>query len=254
MKKTIYTLFILQLLFCCSCNKDTSESLNYNTSGTGGSLARFTVSGNSLYIVNDNDLRTFDISQPQNPVAGKTIKLGVGIETVYPYGNNLFIGSQNGMYIFDISNPNQPQQLSFYDHIVSCDPVVVQGKYAYVTLRTSSGRCIRGINSLDVVDISDLTKPFLVNSISMSNPHGLGIINDKLFVCEGDFGLKSFQVEFKNDSFFALNQKGNLQNFNTYDVIPLPNTLIVTGKGGLYQYDYSDITQLKQLSIIPVEK
>ncbi len=47
----------------------------------------------------------------------------------------MFLGSTNGMYIYDISAPDTPKYVSELQHVTSCDPVVVDDKYAYVTLR-----------------------------------------------------------------------------------------------------------------------
>ena len=58
------------------------------------------------------------------------------------------------MYIFNVASPENPQFVSVYSHVVSCDPVVAEGNYAYVTLRSGTN-CNRGLNVLDVVDIKD---------------------------------------------------------------------------------------------------
>jgi hypothetical protein len=41
-------------------------------------------------------------------------------------------------------------------------------------------------------------------------------------------------------------------DINTFDVIPFNNVLMMIGDDGLYQYDYSDISNLALLSVIPV--
>jgi hypothetical protein len=131
---------------------------------------------------------------------------------------------------------------------MSCDPVVVQGQYAYVTLRTASA-CMRGVNQLEIIDIADPKSPKLVNIINMINPHGLGIDGDKLFVCEGASGLKVFDISTPTSPLLQL----TLNSVDSYDVIPNSNVLIVTGKGGIFQYDYSKKGELLLLSKITVE-
>lgn len=180
-----------------------------------------------------------------DPKPGAKLTLGFGIETIFPYQQNLFIGSQTGMYIYDISQPDAPKQLSIYQHIVSCDPVVAQGNTAYVTLR--SGTTCRGntsFNSLDVIDVSNLRAPKVLRSYPMKNPFGLGIDGNLLFVCEGDFGLKVLDVTDP----LNIKQLQFIENVRTYDVIPNRKVLIVTGKDGIYQYSYADPTALKLLS------
>mgnify|MGYP005848750663 CR=1 FL=1 len=82
----------------------------------------------------------------------------------------------------------------------------------------------------------------------MIKPHGLGIDNRKLFVSEGEFGLKIM------DAADPLNIKliDHIKDIKTFDVIPFNGVLMVTGESGINQYDYSDIHNLKHLSTIPV--
>ena len=40
--------------------------------------------------------------------------------------------------------------------------------------------------------------------------------------------------------------------FNAFDVIPLGEVLIMIGTDGLYQYDYSDPENIRELSVIPI--
>lgn len=83
----------------------------------------------------------------------------------------------------------------------------------------------------------------------MQHPFGLGIDFPNLFVCEGEYGLKSMDVSNPND--IRLLQQ--ISSVNAYDVIILgKKRLLMVGKGGLYQYDYTDPNNLKQLSVISV--
>jgi hypothetical protein len=217
--------------------------------GTGGSMARFTITGNYLYTVSNQDLQLFDVATPTNPQKGKKINLGWGIETIFPYKDKLFIGSTSGMHIYDNSTPSSPKWLSTFQHVMSCDPVVVQDDIAYVTLRSGT-MCNRGSNQLDVINISNASAPFLMKSYPMQNPHGLGIDYPTLFLCEGKYGLKTFDV--KDALSIDKNQLSHFDNIDAYDVIPLKGTLMMIGKDGLYQYDYSKAKSLKLLSVIPV--
>ncbi len=218
--------------------------------GVGGSMARFAITGNTLYIATRQSLEVYDIGQPAAPNKVTKRDLGVGIETIFPYENNLFIGANNGMYIFDNSDPRAPRQLSFYSHIQSCDPVVVQGDYAYVTLRNGTNcRQFASASSLDVVDISNLSSPRLLNSTAMESPYGLGVDGNRLFVGEGSKGLKEYDIS--NPALPVL--KIFRTDIPTYDVIPYRSTLIVTGEKGIYQYRYDQQDQFDLLSKIAVE-
>lgn len=255
MRPPVFSIFAILLIAILGCDSGSispfsskSESSAGNGSGLGGSMARFAITGNYLYTVSNTELKVFDISQASNPTKIENVKLGFGIETIYPYRDKLFIGSRSGMKIYDNLSPQKPTLISEYVHIQSCDPVVVQDNYAYVTLRDGTA-CRRGINQLDVVDISNVQSPKVVFSLPMQNPHGLGIDGKDLFVCEGDYGLKVFDLA--NPVQPKLTQ--TLADVKSFDVIPFRKSLIVTGKDGLYQYDYSDKTKLNMLSKIAVE-
>lgn len=219
-------------------------------SGTGGSLARFTIYQDFLYTIGEYEMKVFDISIREGLDELNTIQVGWGIETLYPYQDKLFIGAADGMYIFDNQNPTSPELLSKFQHARACDPVVVEDDIAYVTLR--DGTACQGFNNqMDIVDVKDFTAPVLIESHSMENPHGLAVRDKVVYVCEGEYGLKVFDVDNPN----RLKQLDK-QNIATYDNVIIPETdiLLVIGKEGLYQYDISDNKNLKQLSLIPVGK
>jgi hypothetical protein len=222
-----------------------------NNAGVGGSMARFTIYDHYLYTVSNWDLQVFDISTPTEPQTGNKINLGWGIETIFPYKDKLFIGSTSGMHIYNNSNPEKPEYMSRFEHARACDPVVVEGDYAYVTLR-SGNICDGFVNQLDVVNITNLSAPTLVKSYPMQNPHGLGIDDNTLFLCEGEFGLKTFDA--KNPLEIDKNQLQHFKNMHAFDVIPLGNVLLMIGDDGLYQYDYTNPKDLKLLSVIPIIK
>ncbi len=224
-----------------------------NPVGAGGSMARFTIVDNSLYVLDGNSMIVYDITDMENPKKMNTIAMDFTVETVFPHEGQLFIGGTEGMYIYDNSNPNAPRFLSKFEHAVACDPVVVEGNYAYVTLR-SGGPCDRAINQLDVVDISNITQPTLVSNFSMHNPHGLSVQGNTLYLCDGNQGLKVFDVSDKqrildNMTFADRNIR------KAYDVIPNANnnTLIVVGKNGIFQYDAMDPAKLQQISQLTIE-
>ena len=218
--------------------------------GTGGSTARFTLMNNKLYTVDTRNLKVFDVIDPKNPVFDKSVIIGFGIETIFPYEDKLYIGSTNGMHIFETSNPAAPTKLSTYAHVTSCDPVVVQGKYAYVTLRSGTN-CRLGSNLLEVIDVQDAKNPKLVSSFPMLNPHGLSINNESLFICEGENGLKAFNST--DVTKIGSSQLSFLKNFSAIDVISGPKSLIVTGYDGIYQFNYTNPASLVKLSHISLE-
>lgn len=219
------------------------------TVGKGGSMARFTISGDYLYAVDNESLVSFDITN-QQPINTDTKDIGWGIETIFPYESHLFIGSRTAMHIYDISTPSTPQVTAQYNHFTACDPVVVQDDIAYVTLRSDQFNCPRNVNRLEVIDVQDPENPTEIKVYDMQSPHGLGIDGDYLFISEGDKGIKIMDASEPDN----ITEIRFVQNIKSFDVIPFNNVLMVTGKSGILQYDYTNIQDIKLLSTIPVVK
>ncbi len=209
---------------------------NPNT-GIGGSLARFTLYAGHLYVVTNTDLQSYDLSDPTLPRSVNNLQIGWNIETVFPFEGHLLIGSQTGMFIYNLDEPSLPNYVSQFQHVRSCDPVVAEGNYAYVTLR--SGTTCQGFtNQLDVLDISNLYNPMLIATYPMTNPAGLGIDDGILFICDGDDGLKVYNAE--DPEAIDQNQLAHFPEVNAFDVIPYNNTLFMIGGDGFYQYRYDE--------------
>jgi hypothetical protein len=173
-----------------------------------------------------------------------------GVETIFAYGSNLFFGTMSGMDIYSIANPSAPIYLSTYTHITGCDPVVVQGNYAYVTLR--GGRaCGNAPNVLDIIDVTELRNPRILRSVPMKSPYGLGVDGNVLFVCEGSAGFKTFTLSDPANPALA----SETATHDAYDLILHNNTAMVVGKNGLFQYSYKNSLtnpEVTFLSKIPV--
>lgn len=226
------------------------EGFSVAADGTGvaGSIARFAITDDYLYAVDQWSMQVFDISTKSLPVRGQTVDLGWGIETIFPYEDHLFLGAVNGMHIYDISSRGNPSFVSTYQHITSCDPVVVSGDHAYVTLRSGSF-CQGFTNQLDVINISNVSQPWLEASFPMDNPHGLGIDGETLFIAEGEYGLKVFNAS--DIQTIGSNLIAHFTDIHALDVIPLDNLLMVIGNDGLFQYQYLD-NEVELLSDIPI--
>ncbi len=223
--------------------------------GIGGSLSHFTIISDYLYTIQHGgyDLQIYDLTQPTAPTFASTVSVGAQLETLFPYGDKLFIGSNVGMYIYDNSNPLAPVQLSVFEHARACDPVFVNDHYAYVTLWDGSS-CGSGPNQLDVIDIDDLMNPVLLKSFPMKNPHGLSVKGNHLLLCEGDYGFEIY--DNTDPATVGDHLLDKAEEYHALDVISLPgtsNVAMVIGEDGFYQYDFNDPTNLKLLSIIPIE-
>lgn len=244
-------LFLLLLTTLWSCAESDSEAaFSDSGAGTGGSLARFTIVGDFLYTVDNNSLHTFDISQATEIKPEESVFVGEGVETIFPLNGFLFLGTQSGMLIYRILPGGVPEFVSNYQHVVSCDPVVANNQYAYVTLRASGCRQseVGAADLLEVIDISNLNNPRVVASYGMDSPFGLGLDGQTLFLCEGAGGLKVFDVADPQN----IRLLHHLTNLNAIDVIPLGGLLLAIGPDRIVQLDYSDLNNIRVVSEISI--
>ncbi|ULC59218.1 hypothetical protein MBM09_15090 [Flaviramulus sp. BrNp1-15] len=206
-----------------------------SVTGTGGSLARFQIVDNYLYAVGYNQMAIFNIQNLAEPTLSGTQYAGWSIETMFQAEGYLYLGSTNGMYIYNLDNPSSPEYVSEFTHWEGCDPVVVDGDYAYLTLR-GGNECGQLESILEVIDISDKSYPTLAARHQLENPYGLGIKENMLFVCDGTSGLKLFD----KTNPLNITMVKTFENIQSKDVIPLENSLLMIGDNTLYQYKYLD--------------
>jgi hypothetical protein len=221
--------------------------------GVGGSFARFTFNANNFYAIDNNQLKTFSLNRLDCPLLVATNQVAWNIETLFPYKDKLFIGSTTGMFIYSVANPNAPVQLSRFTHGLSCDPVVIEGETAFITLHSGT-TCNGSLNQLSIVDVKNLTAPTLIKAYNMVSPKGLSVWDNLLYLC--DDGLKIYDVTDKNA--VDKNLKAHITGFDTFDVIPYEfdnkRIVMVIGKDGLFQFDVTDPTKPKELCKISVVK
>src|SRR6186713_3176602 len=234
--KTLYHLiavFILSALI--SCTKETAGN-GAASAGAGGSTARFTIAGNYLYVVDNVSLKAFDISSNSTPVYKSKTEIGINIETIFPYQDKLFIGSSSTMYIYSLSDPSRPTQLGKAEYTIrmSCDPVVARDSVAYATLR-STGRCGGSQSTLVAYNIKNISSPILMNTVFLTTPYGLGIKNNSLYVCDGQNGIRVFNITNAYDPVRVSEIRASNTTF--YDVIPYANILIAQVNDGFILYD-----------------
>ena len=227
-----------------------------DSKGVSGSMARFTIVDNYLYTVGSASLTAFNITIATNPVVTNIKSLGFNIETIYPLNNKLFIGSQTGMLIYSITDPANPTQLGSFSHACFRDPVIADNQYAYVTLRATTdpspcrGTATAQRNELDIVDISNLLRPTLIKVFDMAEPKGLSKDGDLLFICDGKAGLKIYNAA----AAFDIKLIKTIASINPMDVITMAGLAIVVADEGIYQYDYTDLNNIKLVSKITINK
>ena len=227
-----------------------TKSSSSSPVGKGGSMARFAIVNNKMYTVSFSDLNVFNIASVFSPAYITKVAISNWqIETIFPMANKLFIGSQTGMYVYNIDNPNNPILAGQFSHVQSCDPVIADDNYAYVTLRSGSA-CQGFPNQLEILKLDNFTDPILMKTYSLTNPHGLSKDGNLLFICDGKDGLKIFNSSDVSN----LQLIKTFSGIETYDVIAFNNVAIVVAKDGMYQYDYSDPNNIHLLSRVGINR
>ena len=238
-------LCLLLLSIGVACESDLSSA---ESAGQGGSMTRFAITGNYLYVLDHSTIQVFSLAS-QGFQEVNSVPVSFGLETIFAKGEYLYLGATDGMYIFSISQPEVPSFIFKYTHIVSCDPVVVQGNRAYVTLRTAPV-CGRGINSLEIIDVTDPHNPSLIANYTLRAPRGLAVDGSLLFICEGEFGLKVFDISNERD----IKLVDEVNDVHAYDVIARNGVLTLTGEDGVFQYSYevgkNEVTLLSKIPVL----
>jgi hypothetical protein len=226
-----------------------SGSAGSTSTGVNGSMSRFSIYNDHLYSVINNYLNIFDLSGVKPVKAATDTYIGRNVETIFSYKDNMFMGTPTGMLIYSVKDPAKPVFQSSLTHVYGCDPVVVENDLAYVTVH-SGNLCGQSSNELFIVDVSDVKNPKQLVSYTMNNPKGLGIDKGKLFLC--DEGLKIYNVT--DPQTIMSNRLAHYSGMEGFDVIPQNNILMMISADGMYQYDYSDLNNIRQISKIPIGK
>lgn len=235
----------------------TTASANGTNTGVGGSFARFTYFDHHLYCVDRSTLRSFNVSNPSqiDLIDTETIN-AIEVETIFNYEDHLFVGTTDGVFLYEAEPGGSIRYKDAFVHATACDPVYVSDDIAFVTLRSNNeGRCFNNINQLDIVDASDFNQLRFIKSEPMTYPHGIGIQDSLVFVCEAQHGLKVYKYEKVVGTNNVLQDvKLDLKHWNksiaAIDIIPFQNHIIVVNQNELHQYSYNSQGQLQLISTL----
>ncbi len=219
------------------------------SSGTAGSMAGMVMINDYLYAITEmHSMGIVDISNPAVPKLDSSFFAGYDLQTIFPFEDKLFLGSAIGMFIYDVSDPRHPAKMGEFTHGRACDPVISDGNYAYVTLHGGDD-CGGDQNELDIIDIKDLLNSTLVKTYPLTKPTGLCKDGDLLFICDGT-SVKIYNAA--NPSGLQLLQQ--IPAKDPYDIIASNNKAIVVTSEGLYQYNYSNMKFIRQLSFLAAKQ
>lgn len=234
---------------CADCDQVEVETKNAVSGrvNLAGSMSRFAVIDNYLYALDQTEIKSFNITNASSTTFGGRTKTWAEAETLFPSGDHIFVGTTTGMMIYDSGSDREfPNHVSSIEHVESCDPVVVDGDYAYLTLRSGSD-CGGSVNEYQVIDVSNKSFPDHEESFDMTDPHGLAIDGDLLFICDGDDGLKVFNVS--NPLTSGYSPTYHFPEIKSRDIILNDGLAIMIAEEGVYQYDYSNPSDIVMLGI-----
>lgn len=251
MKKLL--LFPTIAFLILSCSKDAvNESQNQ---GASGSITRFAIFQHYMYLLNNNEIQTYDITDKAHPALVHHLATDYGLETITLYDNSLFVGSTTALYILDISNPAAPVIQSKSDRLFDlgfsgCDPVAVKGNYAYSTIKIVENICgrIAAESALVVYDVTDKSNPKVVGVYPLGLPNGLGIKDNFLFVCD-EFQDQVVVFDISNPE-ALLSTNYSISITDPVDLIVDGSRLIISAKTDFQLYDASDITHIRKIGQI----
>jgi hypothetical protein len=214
--------------------------------GVGGSTARFTIAKNCLYAIHNDSLKVFSIQTNRLNITNQ-ISVGRSIETIYPFENSLYIAGPIGMVAYDITNPISPLYQGYVQHVTGCDPVVANATHVYLTIHGGTNCRSSNINELQIYKLgTTFNKSVLLAKVQMTSPLGLGLKNNRLYVCDRGVGIKVFDISTPANT--SQNHFINLPIAK--DVIPYNNLLVCNTESGVAYYDISNPNQSNFLSSI----
>ncbi|MFK8056475.1 MAG: LVIVD repeat-containing protein [Saprospiraceae bacterium] len=209
---------------------------------TAGSMSRMAFNGNLLYVIGTSRLSTYSL-QNNLLVNTNNQQQSWGMETVVVRGNFLYIGSQSGMHIYNLNDAQQPAYLSTFVHFTGCDPVSVVGNIAVVTVRDGRSCGSESGNVMFILDISDKSNPTELTRVNMNNPRGVALYNGYIYLCDGDAGLKVYDLEGGPVTSVDQRQRQVFNDDSMTDVAVLPypagDILLTVGDDHLSQFSIS---------------
>lgn len=189
--KKIYIRYLFLLSAPLLMSTSTPVSVRYVAPYKTVAQAGIIIDGNNLFIADNDDLVSYDISQPATPAEKDRQHLSAGIDSLYMYHQNLVVCRDNfyGTDVFDVSS-GAFNSSGIYWPWGSCNKVALYGDKAFVT--DKPGYSCTGENpdnSVRIYNINTTATPELAGSIYMENVSGMVATENTLYVSNEKDGL-----------------------------------------------------------------
>lgn len=255
---------LLLLTACGGSDSSSDPAITYTGTGSAGSLAAMTVADGQLYVLNGEELVSFQLEMPTTPTQVSNT-LVFGAETLFNYQDQyLFAGTQVGVEILALPTTEQKQSeqydltwVSNFAHIRAYDPVIAFDGQAFFTTRDGDPDTISDGDHLSALDIGDLTAPsLLADYTELNEPIGLAYLDGDVFVCDKVegltlFGLQQNDAQLEGELSMQLVRQPLNDFFPCIDVIADEKALILTSEQGVTQLAFVDgeLQSLSQLGL-----
>lgn len=228
------------------CEKSSEAFSAAGGGGTkNGSLSRVITVGNYLYAVDDSRLKTVSAGNPAALQVTDVKEVGTQLQTIFFYNGQLYIGSATTMYVYDVSsNPAIPAKTTEFAYPVVIeprDPIIAFDSVIYSTISSGAGG-----GFFRVFNNKDVRNPILLNSLPLPEPRGMDRVDSTLYLCDGRFGLRLFNIRqpYSPQLVSTIDENnvlttGMAQN-DYYDVLAVPPLLFCYTAGALLHYSITN--------------
>ncbi len=248
-------LIIISLASSTGCKKALESPLQFDSlDQSGGNLARFTIIGNYLCVVNGGALKVYNIQDPANPVHIGDVGPGATILSLRTFKDSLLVigiltnaSSSYSLNLYSFKNTPSIQLTGSLTSSQAEDPFTYKNNDILTTSRNGPGPSYYvPYSQLCVYDIKNLYRPDYTIHQNIYTPLDLSADGNNLFVC--DSGLKVFDIT--DLSKIAMKKHFNIEAQN---VLSNSSNLTILGTTGLFQYRYASdtINLLSKINIVP---
>lgn len=221
----------------------------FHPSGLSNSLSRLRVSNNQVYTLLGKSIGVYQFTNPIAPIKLNTIATNKTAETLFLHKEMLFAVGKKETQLFSLEKPESPAFLSSTEHWTSSSSAVLHNKKVILTHHTSTDNKTES-DQLSVLDLQNVYEPKVQFSFAMTNPLGLALYKQHLYICDGNAGLKIH----KSDTSQKMTSRAEMQypEIHAVDIIPLKNTLLLIFDDGIKQYAVEKNNTLKEISLISI--
>jgi len=197
-------------------------------------------------------LRVYNIQNAANPILIQDINASYSdnVKSLFIYDEHLYLRSDYSATSYSLAIPESPERVGSNGFMSSCTPILFYKTYMFASA-AKNPECGYNSSSLDLIDISNKSRPNMVKSYSFEDPRGMAIKDQLMYLCDGVKGLLILDIS-NPLNIQVLRTLDSIKN--TFEAKIEGNTLFLNGSEAVYQYDCSDPLNLVLISKIEIEQ